>query len=333
MKQFSLWAAAWRHSPLLYLLPATLFLLAGGGASVSGQIRPDISPWPGESWMEAVDLTPLNPILWQKNLSGVFWNSRTGRLWLANNSGTFSVLKIDASGQFQKERDYPVGGDLEAITQSPARDESVFLLDERAGEIREYAVDDGKLVRSWVLKSWLGKLKNDGPEGLAFVPDAWLARRGFQDAGGQPYPQSVHGDNGFGGLFLVAVQAVDRPQAGYVYAVDLKKDGTWIPVGKYQTARRESCELAFDNESGWLYILHNIEGNTLEMTDLSSVPQGADRRWVTRREVRMPSGSNIEGFSIGPAGRFSPTPGETWCFITDDDNARGALRWFRRTSF
>jgi hypothetical protein len=308
------------------------FLQMAGSPAVGTEPSQAISSWPGEPWEEAVDLTPLNSSLWRRNLSGIHWNSRTSRLWLANNSGTFTALKSDGTGGFVKERDYSVGGDLEAITQTDPAGDSVFLLDERENEIREYGIGEGRLKQTWNLTAYLGKLKNNGPEGLAFVPDAWLATRGFRDSAGQLYPRSAHGFSGLGGLFLVAVQAVGRPQAGYIYAVDLKQDGTWTAVGKYQTARLESCELAFDAESGLLFILHNHDGNTLEVTDLTSAPQGADRRFTTIREFRVPSGSNIEGFSIGAAGWPGGSKDETWCFFADDDNERGALRWFRKFS-
>jgi hypothetical protein len=322
---------------LLFLLIVFLAMLRTGswlfpsGTVLGADTISRILPWPGEKWENAVDLTSLDPSLWKQNLSGIYWNSRTGRLWLANNSGTFTVLKFNA-GIFEKEREYPVGGDLEAITQTDIEGDSVFLLAEREAEIREYGIKDGQLRQTWSLKTGLGDLKNNGPEGLAFIPDEWLAKGGFQDSAGQVYNRSAPGAAGLGGIMLVAVQAVGRAQAGDVYAFDLKKDGTWTAVGRYQTARRESCELAFDSQTGLLYILHNIDGNTLEVTDLKSSPQGAARRFTTLREIRVPSRSNIEGFSLGSARRVGASASEYWCFFADDANERGALRWFSKFS-
>ena len=90
------------------------------------------------------------------------------------------------------------------------------------------------------------------------------------------------------------LREIAGPTAGYVYAVDLKNDGTWSAVGRYRTSRGESCELSFDASIGRLYILHNIDGNFLEVTDLTSFPIGADRQFTTLNEFKVPSTSNIE---------------------------------------
>ena len=101
-----------------------LFLAVCAGASVAWAVE----PWPGESWSAATNLTYLNPAIWSSNLSGAYWNPQSRRLWLADNSGTFTVLREDGSGGFLKERDYSPGGDLEGITQAedPGR---VYLMD------------------------------------------------------------------------------------------------------------------------------------------------------------------------------------------------------------
>jgi hypothetical protein len=129
---------------------------------------------------------------------------------------------------------------------------------------------------------------------------------------------------------LVSVQDQTRTTAGFVYAVDLKTDNTWTLVGSYKTSREESCELTFDAVTGRLYILHNIDGNILEVTDLTSAVWGSYRKFTTLKEIAVPSTSNIEGFAVTPALKPDGSPGDRWAFFTDDANAQGALRWFKQ---
>lgn len=302
-------------------------------------------PWPGESWNTASNLTSLGPSgfpNWNSNLSSAYWNPLTRRLWLANNSGVFTVLKENSSGGFTNERNYYVSGvstqtDLEGITQA-LNTNRVYLMHERWNVIREYNVSTGATNQSWNLSSLIGNVQNDGTEGIAFIPDSWLAASGFCDSNGTPYTQSAYGPNGLGGIMLVAVQHFSQPTTGYVYAVDLNTNGTWTTVGRYKTASRgDSCDLAFDSSIGRLYILHNStdatpQTNILEITDLTSAPCGADRKFTTLNEFQMPGtySYNLEGFAVTPALTSSNTIGDKWCFITDDGAANGALRWFKQ---
>ena len=281
--------------------------------------------WPAESWSASTNLTSLNPTGWAKNLSGAYWNPTTRRLWVCTNSpGKFWSLAENGSGGFLIEREYTGTGDLEGITQISTAADRVFLIDEQARTIRSYRVSDGAALTTWFLNT-IPDWGNSGPEGLAFVPDPWLARSGFVDGGGTPYPQSVHGANGFGGLVFIAVQT-----SGWVYAFDLKTDGTFTFVGRYLTSRNESCELTFDASVGRMYVLHNIDGNLLQVTDLTSTAAGSDRRLSSIVEFQVPSSSNIEGFGLTPALTTANAVGDGWCFFTDDDNAAGALRWFKQ---
>lgn len=286
-------ARAYSHTSLSFLAAGIVaYALASGPA-------PGVEPWPGETWNASSNLTylgPASPYPWTRNLSGAYWNPVTRRLWLANNSGGFTVLKEDGAGGFLNERNYNPGGDLEGITQADPAADRVYLMVENAEDIRAYKISNGALAETWDLTPTVGSLGNDGTEGIAFVPNAWLAASGFRDKAGNLYTNSVHGTNGLGGIMLVAVQ-----NAGYVYAVDLKKDGSHTLAGKYKTSRSESCDLAFDSSIGRLYILHNMDGNILEVTDLTSAKYGADRKFTTLREIQVPSRSNIEGFALSAA--------------------------------
>ncbi len=281
--------------------------------------------WPAESWTASTNLTSLNPTGWVTNLSGAFWNPTTRRLWTCTNKpAKFWSLRENGAGGFAIEREYTGTGDLEGITQIGTVADRVFLIDEQARTIRSYRISDGATLTTWFLSS-ITDWGNSGPEGLAFVPDAWLARNAFVDGNGVLYPQSLNGANGFGGLVFVAVQT-----SGWVYAFDLKNDGTFTFVGRYLTSHLESCELTFDESVGRMYVLHNIDGNLLQVTDLTSTVVGSDRKLTTISEFQVPSGSNIEGFAITPALNATNAVGDNWCFFTDDDNANGALRWFKQ---
>jgi hypothetical protein len=308
--------------PRADLLPlALLAACLGSFPSPAGAV----TPWPGETWTAATNLTSLNPTAWASNLSGAYWNPATRRLWVCTNGpAKFWSLRENGTGGFVIEREYTGVGDLEAICQTSSASDRVFLLDEQARTIRSYRVSDGVALTTWFL-STIPDWGNLGPEGIAFVPNAWLALNGFVDGTGAPYPQSVHGANGFGGIVFIAVQT-----SGWVYAFDLRTDGTFTFVGRYLTSRSESCEMTFDDSIGKMYVLHNIDGNLLEITSLASTVSGADRRLVSGAEVQVPSGSNIEGFGLTPALGPGNAVGGQWGFFTDDSNLQGALRWFQQ---
>ena len=312
LKPFLRSAAAW------WLLAALLALRLPTAASAA-------TAWPAETWSASTNLTSLNPVGWAKNLSGAYWNPVTRRLWVCTNSpAKFWSLRENGAGGFLLEREYTGTGDLEGITQISTVSDRVFLIDEQARIIRSYRISDGAALTTWFLSS-IPDWGNSGPEGLAFVPDTWLARNAFVDGSGALYPQSVEGADGFGGLVFVAVQT-----SGWVYAFDLRTDGTYAFVGRYRTSRNESCEMTFDESIGRMYILHNIDGNLLQVTNLTSTVSGSDRQFVTAAEFQVPSGSNIEGFAVTPALTAANAVGDNWCFFTDDDNSAGALRWFKQ---
>ena len=284
-----------------------------------------VTPWPGETWTSATNLTSLNATGWASNLSGAYWNPVTRRLWVCTNGpARFWSLGENGAGGFVIEREYTGTGDVEAITQISTAPDRVFIVDEQARTIRSYRISDGAALTTWFL-STITDWGNSGPEGIAFVPNAWLAQNGFVDGTGAPYPQSVHGANGFGGIVFVAVQT-----SGWVYAFDLRTDGTFTFVGRYLTSRTESCELTFDDSIGKMYVLHNIDTNVLEITSLGSAVSGGNRRLIADAEIQVPSGSNIEGFGLTPALGPGNTAGDRWCFFTDDSNLQGALRWFQQ---
>ena len=71
--------------------------LAAGWAGVAMAA----SPWPAESYTQAVKLTTVDAQLNAINMSGAAWNPETRTLWLANNSGQFWGLVEDGAGGFR----------------------------------------------------------------------------------------------------------------------------------------------------------------------------------------------------------------------------------------
>lgn len=286
-----------------------------------------VEPWPAETNTAAVKLTLVNTNLNDTNMSGASWNPATRTLWLANNSGRIFALVENGAGSFRvatnssgtEARWYP-GGDLESICQVNFTDSVVYVMDED-GWIREYDVSQYGVVlqnRNWDIRTQCPEVGGTGPEAITFVPDEWLAREGFQSASGTLYTST----NGMGGVMLVGHQS-----NGYVHVFDLNPTRTnYGYVGRFKTGRSETAGLEFDRETGKLYVWHNLDGNYLEVTELSSYVDGADRRLRQLAEYAGPRAGNLEGFAL------VPTPGtDDWCFVTDDDNSNSeAVMWYRQ---
>jgi hypothetical protein len=285
------------------------------------------SPWPAESNTAAVKLTSVDPEFNAVNMSGAAWNPVTRTLWLANNSGRFSALVEDGAGSFRvptnasgvKAKWYP-GGDLESIGQADFTQAIVYLMDED-GWIRECDVSNYGVVaqnRSWDIRAQCPEVNGSGPEAITFVPDEWLRRQGFRDGNGALYTST----NGMSGLMFVGHQS-----GGYVHVFDLNRaNRSYGYVGRYKTGRTETAGLEFDRSTGKLWVWHNIGVNYLEVTELNSYVDGSDRRLRPIIEYVGPRSGNLEGFAM------TPTPDtNSWCFITDDNNANGeAIVWYRR---
>ena len=286
------------------------------------------SPWPAEPTSQAVKLTALDAEFNALNMSGAAWNPVTRTLWLANNSGQFWALVEDGVGSFRvatnaagtKAKWFP-GGDLESICQADFSQALVYLMDED-GWIREYDVSQFGVIhenRNWDIRAQCPEVGGTtGPEAITFVPDEWLQREGFQATNGAPCVSS----NGMGGLMFVGHQ-----NGGHVYVFDLNRtNNTFAYVGRYQTGETETAGLEFDRSTGKLYVWHNVGSNYLEVTELNSYLEGAERRLRPLIEYVGPRTGNLEGFAL------APTAGTNhWCFMTDDNNLDGeAILWFRQ---
>ena len=299
--------------------------LAGFAAATA----PATEPWPGETNTAAVRLTDVDAGLDVQNWSGASWNPATRTLWLAcNYPGAFWALVEDGAGGFRVATNaagvpakWAPGGDLEAICQ--ADDDATVLVMDENGYIREYDVSDYAATRQlhvWNIRAVCTNTVNSGGEGLAFVPDEYLRRQGFCDSNGVPRPSA----NGMGGLAFVGYQ-----QDGCVYVFDLNRAGdVWDFVGRYKTGRAETADLEFDRATGRLFVWHNIGNNYLEIVELGSVVDGADRRLRPLAEYLGPRAGNLEGFALVPSAATNDAGG---CILTDDDDLNHeAVLWYRQ---
>ncbi len=284
------------------------------------------SPWPAENNTDATVLTSVDAGLNAINWSGAAWNSDTRTLWLACNTGYFWALVEDGAGSFRVATNalgipakWASGHDLESICQADFQQPIVYLLDEN-GWIREYSVSNYGVVaenRNWDIRVQCPEVGGAlGAEGITFVPDEWLRREGFRGTNGSLCVST----NGMGGLMFVGHQS-----GGYVHVFDLNGSNTSFGyIGRYATGRAETAGLEFDRINGTLHIWHNTGNNYLEITELNSYVDGSDRRLRPLVEYVGPRTGNLEGFAL-----VTTPDSNTWCFITDDDNAGGeALVWY-----
>jgi len=237
--------------------------------------------------------------------SGLHWNPLTQRLYLVQDDGRLRVLQYNAgTGNFSALANKAIPGGPEGITQADFSANEFYVIDENNYQIRKFS-HNGNFsniieARHWNLlqsPSPMPDTGNVGPEGICFVPDAALSAMGFvSEASGQPYIST----KGMGGLLFIAHQ-----NGGYlwVYDVNPEADNDFLYVGKYKTNRAESCDLAFDRSTNLLYVLHNIDSNYLEVTDLASSVESGERKMHTVSEyfVANPTVNiNVEGVAITP---------------------------------
>jgi hypothetical protein len=286
-------------------------------------------PWPAEAWAAAETLTHLDGDF-ENNMSGAAWNPKTETFWVCCNGGpsAFWALTEDESNSFMiatngsgTQAKYDLGkGDFEGICHADYSEPTVYIMVEEDDQIREYDVSvygSAVLNLQWNIAAHVPTSGGAGSEGITFVPNEWLMKEHFVDGNGTPYLST----NGMGGLMLVAHQ-----NGGRVYAFDLNPTNSAFHfVGAYATSRSESSGLEFDRSTGLLYIWHNTGPNYLEVTELSSYQDGAERRLTPLAEFLGPKSGNLEGIAIVPTATTNH-----WCLIVDDDNQDdAALMWFK----
>lgn len=249
--------------------------------------------------------------------SDAYWDAAGRRLWVLRNSGPEGIWRLredgaggwvidaDGAGATAEWKDLGLG-DIEGITQIEpvARPTVVTVIDEELGHAVSYDLAVAGVateVARWDLSAWVTPVDRAGAEAITFVPDAALASWGFTDAYGVARTSAL----GMGGLVFVGWQL-----GGMVFVFDLDPAGgavTW--VGTYETARAETSGLAFDADTGRLYLWHGAMVNDVEVARLSSSIGVIARKLDTEYVFDYPETGNVEGVVVlgtsdcGPTGR------------------------------
>jgi len=307
-----------------------VFALIAGATPASAQ-----DPWPAESLASAVNLTAIEGAGmndFYHDLSGAFWNPDTRRLWLARNGtgGASRLWAVAEDGLGGYEIDEKLGnrgewsgvGDAEGVTQADLAEDVVYLIIEADERIREYDVSTygvATLNNNWDTSMDLPGAGNDGCEGIAFVPDAFLTAAGFVDQNGAPYVST----GGMGGVMMVGHQ-----NGGAIFVFDLNRaTETYSFVGEYLTGYTETAELHFDRSTGLLYVWHDT-ADVLEVSDLGSAAVGGQtyRQLDVIASYDGPSSLNWEGFTL--VSTDDCADGKRSCFMTVDDGLGTSLVLF-----
>ena len=154
------------------------------------------------------------------------------------------------------------------------------------------------------------------------MPDSFLSDQGFVDGQGQPYTST----QGMGGLMFVGVQG-----GGNLFVFDLNREtGEAVFVGEYQTGANETAGLEFDRSTGKLFIWHDSDIDSLEVTRLSSTG-GVMDEMMTFAGLGSPllgnASTNYEGIAIRPI--EDCTDGGRDSFMTIDGGRIWALLQFQ----
>jgi len=293
-------------------------------------------------WPESVNITGAIDSLGVAELSGLHWNPDLNRLYAISDDGNLFVLQFNA-----EKKAFTLIGSLhnlgcpEGVTQVDYKANEFYTIDETHYEIRRFTHNSDfskhTMIHKWNLLtdcSGMVNTGNDGPEGIVFVPDKYLADVGFKSS---ETDEVYTSKKGMGGLIFIAHQ---KKGLIWVFDVNPDKDDDFAFVGKYKTGHDESCDLAFDRSTGLLYILHNTDGNSIEVTDMSSEQHKGKGRFIIKNEYPVPNpaggNDNIEGFAITP--KFAdPKHVSVWFCrdingkINNHKNLRerkDCLRWF-----
>lgn len=262
------------------------------------------------NWPSPKNITSILDSSGVIELSGLHYNPMKNTLYAVQDNGGLYLLKHDVKTNnfVQLGNTIHLGGP-EGICQVNYELDEFYTIDEKNYEICRFShnADLSKvtLMHKWSLlleASHMVNTDNDGPEGIEFIPDSYLKKAGFVSS---ETDEKYVSKKGMGGLIFIAHQ---KKGLIWVFDVNPEKDDDYEFVGKYKTSQNESCDLAFDRSTGLLYILHNTDGNSLEVTDLTTKGHVGKERFNTVAEYPIPNlkgNKNIEGVAITP--KFSNT--------------------------
>lgn len=293
------------------------------------------TPWPSSNWDGSTNLTNIMSSSGVEGLSGVHYNPTKKQLFMVQDLGRLRVIQLnEQTGNHLQLTDRNLGGDPEGITQINDEENEFWVINENDHKIERYQYNNNfssvNMIRSWNLLSpqaGMSESSNGGPEGICFIPDSYLQNSGFLSSiTGLSYTSQ----KGMGGLIFIAHQ--DQGKI-WVYDINQNVNDDLVLVGIYNTNRQESCGLSFDKSTGLLYILHNLDNNYLEVSNLGVILQGQNYKFnmVQEFHVTVPTngGKNIEGVAVSPKCEDQQYP--TLWLVRDisGSNSVHALRQFR----
>lgn len=292
------------------------------------------SDFPSSSWNNATNLSSLFSSKTYE-LSGLYWNNFKKQLFIVCDDGRLLILGYNPfQNTYTLLADNNDVSSPEGIMQVDNSSNEFYIIDESGYKIRKYSISTDfntvDQITTWNLlnsPSPMPDTGNSGPEGITFIPDWYLNKIGFISSETGTVYQSK---KGMGGLIFIANQT-----GGYIWVYDVNPNtkNDFLFVGKYKTSENESCELAFDNSTGLMYILHNTGSNSLEVSDLNTVKQNSDYffKVVSKYNIPNPTSgdTNIEGFALTPKyGNNSEVSAWLCRDVSSSSESSDCLRWF-----
>ena len=276
------------------------------------------STWPGDSATRTADSTNA----FGTNLSGVSFESPSVA-WAVKN-GPSTLYRLVPSGSTWKVaekrslrfRDGQGDPDAEGVVSTP---DGVFVVSERDNDdgdvsapvVLEVGSGSGAAAE-WELSGMPAVDPNDGPEGIAWVPDSYLTGQGFRDDNGKLYDPADYPGHG-SGLFAVGLEAT-----GGIFLYALQEGGAAL-VARFASGQAQVMDLEFEGDRLWVTCDRHCNGRSTTL----AVSDG--RFEVTAaydRPAKLPN-VNLEGFAIAP----TCVNGRKVVLWADDDNTGGhALR-------
>ncbi|KOV80380.1 esterase-like activity of phytase family protein [Nocardia sp. NRRL S-836] len=268
--------------------------------------------WPGgsASVADAADT-------FDSNLSGLSFEGQNV-VWAVRNGPSTLYRLVPDGGRWRIDqtrslrfKDGQGDPDAEGVVSTP---DGLFVVSERdndadvsAPTVLRYGTGSNATAE-WKLSGMPRVDPNDGPEGIAFLPDSFLTAGGFKDDTGKLYNPADYPGHG-SGLFAVGLEAT-----GTIYLYALQDSGSRL-VAKFASGQSQVMELEFDGSRLWATCDDHCKGRATTL----AVSGGKFRVTATYdRPSKLPN-VNLEGFAIAP----NCVNGKKTVLWADDDNTDG----------
>ena len=291
-----------------------------------------ILEWPGLNNITTVD----NQNEFHDNLSGLFYKSSDLMYAVKNQPSLLFKLNFDGKywqsssedgwnkGKTIKYADGNGSPDSEDLTIDISG--SIFVCSERDNHrakskivLLQYIIQDSDTstsltaTRQWDITSDLPVSdKNQGTEGITYVPDSYLQSQGFIDEStNKPYNPDNYDDH-FDGVFFVGLES-----NGYIYGYILQSSGKYIRVSMFSSGEKSIMSLSFDTTTGnlWSGCDNNCDGRM----GVFKIKNGSFYKEVTYERPSSMGNLNNEGYTISN----ECTNGYKSVFFADDSNDDG----------